>query len=52
MSGDKTEQPTPKRLQDARKKGQVFKSKDLVQALLFVTAAAVLSDTHGSSVRR
>jgi flagellar biosynthetic protein FlhB len=43
MSGDKTEQPTPKRLQDARKKGQVFKSKDLVQALLFVTAAAVLT---------
>ncbi len=27
--GDKTERPTPKKLQDARKKGQVPKSKDL-----------------------
>ncbi|HKS73600.1 MAG TPA: type III secretion system export apparatus subunit SctU [Terriglobales bacterium] len=43
MSGDKTEQPTPKKLNDARKKGQVFKSKDIVQALLFATAAAILA---------
>lgn len=28
-SGDKTEKPTPKRLQDARKKGDVSKSKEL-----------------------
>ncbi len=28
-SGDKTEQPTPKRLQDARKKGDVAKGKEL-----------------------
>lgn len=27
--GDKTERPTPKRLQDARKKGDVAKSKDV-----------------------
>ena len=33
-SGDKTELPTPKRLRDARKKGDVAKSRD-------VTAAAV-----------
>jgi type III secretion protein U len=33
--GDKTEKPTPKRLQDARKKGDVAKSKD-------VTATATL----------
>ena len=33
--GDKTEQPTPKRLRDARKKGDVAKSKD-------VTATATL----------
>lgn len=32
-SGDKTEQPTPKKLQDARKKGQVPKSKDLTSTL-------------------
>jgi len=27
--GDKTEQPTPKRLRDARKKGQVWKSREI-----------------------
>ncbi len=43
MPGDKTEQPTPKRINESRKKGQVFKSPDLIQALLFVTAAAVLT---------
>ncbi len=42
MPGDKTEQPTAKRLTDCRKKGEVFKSRDFVQALLFLTAAAVL----------
>ncbi len=42
MAGDKTEQPTQKRLNESRKKGEVFKSKDLIQALLFATAAAVL----------
>ena len=43
MSGEKTEQPTQKRINDSRKKGQVFKSKDLIQALLFMTAAGVLT---------
>lgn len=42
MAGDKTEQPTPKRLRESREKGQVFKSRDLVQAFSFMTAAAVL----------
>jgi type III secretion protein U len=32
-SGDKTEEPTDKKLQDARKKGQVAKSKDLTSTL-------------------
>lgn len=32
-SGSKTEQPTPKRLLDARKKGQVPKSRDLTSVL-------------------
>ncbi len=45
MAGDKTEKPTPKRLRDARKKGQVSKSTDLTQSVLFLTAAAVLSFT-------
>lgn len=43
MAGDKTEQPTPKRLQESRKKGEVFKSRDFVQALSFMTAAAILA---------
>src|SRR5215469_18073904 len=43
MADDKTEKPTPKRLADARKKGQVAKSADLTQSVLFLTAAAVLS---------
>ena len=31
--GDKTEQPTPKKLLDARKKGQIPKSKDLTSTV-------------------
>src|SRR5512138_2382137 len=50
MSGEKTEQPTPKRIKDARKKGQVFKSNDLTQAFLFLTAAGILVATGGSIV--
>ena len=45
--GDKTEKPTPKKLRDARKKGQVAKSKDLTSTVellvwtaLFLLAAA------------
>jgi flagellar biosynthetic protein FlhB len=43
VPGEKTEQPTPKKVKDARQKGQVFKSRDLNQALLFATAAAMLA---------
>jgi flagellar biosynthesis protein FlhB len=43
MPGEKTEQPTPKRIKESRKKGEIFKSKDIIQALLFMTAAAVLT---------
>ena len=50
MPGEKTEQPTPKKLQDARKKGQVSKSNDLTQAFLFLTAAGVLSLGGGAYV--
>jgi len=45
MADDKTEKPTPKRIADARKKGQVAKSADLTQSALFLTAAAILSFT-------
>ncbi len=43
--GDKTEQPTPKKLQDARKKGQVAKSKDVTSTveLLVWCALALLA---------
>src|SRR5439155_17375736 len=43
VMADKTEQPTPKRLNEARKKGQVAKSNDLTQAFLFMTGVGVIS---------
>jgi flagellar biosynthetic protein FlhB len=43
VSEEKTEKPTPKKLRDARKKGQVSKSKDITQALLFLTSVGVLA---------
>lgn len=48
--GDKTEQPTPKRVRQARQKGQVFKSNDLTQAFLFMTGAGILVATGGTLV--
>ncbi|MEO6587879.1 MAG: flagellar biosynthesis protein FlhB [Pyrinomonadaceae bacterium] len=41
-SGEKTEQPTEKRLRDARKKGQVAKSQDLSGAIMLLSAVAVV----------
>jgi flagellar biosynthesis protein FlhB len=41
--GEPTEEPTPKRLRDARRKGQVARSRDLVMALGFGAAFAVLA---------
>jgi type III secretion YscU/HrpY family protein len=43
MAENKSEQPTPKRLRDARKKGEVAKSVDLTQSLVFLTAAGILA---------
>lgn len=40
MSGEKTEQPTPKRLRDSRKKGQVAKSQDVTTAVLMAATFA------------
>lgn len=45
MADDKTEQPTPKKLAEARKKGQIAKSTDLTQAALFLVSGAMLSAT-------
>ena len=38
---EKTEKATPKKLRDARKKGQVAKSQDFPSALTFITAIAL-----------
>jgi flagellar biosynthesis protein FlhB len=43
--GEKTEQPTPKKLRDAKKKGQVMHSKDLSSAVVFIVAIMVLIKT-------
>ncbi len=45
--GEKTEQPTPKKIRDARKKGQVAKSQDLNTAVLFLVVFIVLIITMG-----
>ena len=42
MAGDKTEKPTPKKLRDAKKKGQVVHSRDLSSGFVFIIAVAVL----------
>lgn len=42
QGGEKTEQPTEKRLRDARRKGQVARSHDLSSAVLLLATVAVL----------
>jgi len=39
---EKTEQPTPKKLQDAKKKGQIASSKDATSAATFLVGMSVL----------
>lgn len=46
-SGEKTEQPTDKRLRDARKKGQVAKSQDLTSAVMLIATVTVLAFAGG-----
>ena len=41
-SGSKTELPTTKKLKDARKKGDVFKSQDVVTTMGFIFAIVIL----------
>ena len=43
--GEKTEEPTQKKLDDARKKGQVWKSKDFTGVASFLVAMGVLKAT-------
>ncbi|MBI3211692.1 MAG: type III secretion system export apparatus subunit SctU [Simkania negevensis] len=44
---EKTEKATPKKLKDARKKGQVAKSKDFPAAFTFMTSFALIVATAG-----
>lgn len=39
---EKTEQPTPKKLQDAAKKGQIARSKDLGTSFVLISSAAAM----------
>ena len=52
-AGERSEAATPKRLQDARDKGQIARSKELTTAMLLMAAAAALyffSSGAGSSI--
>ena len=51
-SGQKTEKPTPKRLRDARKKGQIPRSVDLVQWLTLLASSFFLPALLGAIVYR
>lgn len=46
--GEKTEEPTAKKLEDARKEGNVAKSKDLVTAVVLIVSFYLLKVTVGS----
>jgi type III secretion protein U len=48
---EKNEPPTPKKLREAREKGQVAKSRDLVQAMLFIVIFAMLMGSNQANVR-
>jgi type III secretion protein U len=51
-TGDKTEEPTPKKLRDAREKGQVAQSRDATStALLIVLFAYIAAMWHPALVR-
>lgn len=50
-SGDKTEKATPKRLADARKKGQLPRSRELTTALVVLAVTAVVM-VQGETVAR
>lgn len=45
---DKTEQPTPYRLEEARKRGEVAKSPDISSLVVMITFAAIVALTGGS----
>jgi flagellar biosynthetic protein FlhB len=52
VSEEKTEDPTPKRLNDARKKGQVAQSKEVTSTAIAICLFAVLAIAMGTFLRR
>jgi flagellar biosynthetic protein FlhB len=52
MSSDRTERPTTRRLRDAREKGQVARSRDLVQAGSLAAVLVTLGWTGAHMMRR
>lgn len=50
--GDKTEEPSQKKLDDARKQGNVWKSKDLSGAMAFAVAMGVVKSTWSTVEER
>jgi flagellar biosynthetic protein FlhB len=44
-SGEKTEEPTPHKLQEARKKGQIAKSKDLTASIMVLVSFFMLQSS-------
>src|SRR5690349_17952804 len=52
MSNDRTEKATPKRREDARRKGQIARRPELPAAAGFLSAMAVLNATGGDWAAR
>lgn len=52
MSSERTEQPTARRIADARKKGQVVRSADLVAALSLLAVSVVMARAGASGMTR
>lgn len=48
MAGDRTEQPTPRKLEEARKRGQVARSQEVPSMLSLLGAVLVLAAIGGS----
>lgn len=51
-TGEKTEEPSPQKLKQARDKGQVAKSQDAIQAVSFVIVFSIVAMTMGSTGMR
>ena len=50
MSGDKTEEPTPKKKKDARKQGNIAKSAEVNKAMTFIAILVVIYMMSGSII--